>query len=150
MLARLAQAAEAWPRSPEVGQSLLELFSRSTDAEVQRSILFAAAKTQWPVRQALILAALKTSSGSVLGVALDAAAAHPDASYLPAIGELLAEEPDPRPQLIDAVGAVGDSQAVGQLVAWLDREKNSALRMKLIMAINRIPGETSARVLSDL
>jgi|GEM_PF-661372 HEAT repeat protein len=150
VLARLAQAAEAWPRSPEVGQSLLELFSRSTDAEVQRSILFAAAKSQWPVRQALILAALKGSSGSVLGVALDAAAAHPDASYLPAIRELLAEEPDPSPQLIDAIGAVGDSQAVGQLVAWLDREKNPALRMKLIMAINRIPGETSGRVLSDL
>ena len=150
VLDRLAQAAEAWPRSPEVGQALMELFSRSTDAEVQRSILFAAAKTQWPVRQALILAALKQSSGSVLGVALDAAAAHPDASYLPAIGELLAEEPDPSPQLIDAIGAVGNSQAVGQLVAWLDREKNPALRMKLIMAINRIPGETSARVLSDL
>jgi HEAT repeat protein len=150
VLARLAQAAEAWPRSPEVGQALMELFSRSTDAEVQRSILFAAAKSQWPVRQALILAALKGSSGSVLGVALDAAAAHPDASYLPAIRELLAEEPDPSPQLIDAIGAVGDSQAVGQLVTWLDREKNPALRMKLIMAINRIPGETSGRVLSDL
>jgi len=63
---------------------------------------------------------------------------------------LLAEQPDPSPQLIDAVGAVGDSDAIGQLVGWLKREKNPALRLKLILAINRIPGNVADRVLADL
>jgi hypothetical protein len=98
----------------------------------------------------LIRRAIETSNGGVLGAALEAASVHPDASLLPAVKELLAEQPDPSPQLIDAVAAVGDSDAIGQLVGWLKREKNPALRLKLILAINRIPGEVADRVLADL
>lgn len=150
VLAKLAVAAEAWPQSPEVSQSMLELFNRSTDAEVQRSILFAVVNTRWPDRQAMIRQALEISSGGVLGAALDAASVHPDDSYRPAIRSLLVEQPEPLPQLIDAVGAVGDAESIPQLLGWLKQEKNSAVRMKLIMAINRIPGEGSGRVLADL
>ena len=150
VLAKLPQAAEAWPQSPEVGQAMGELFERSTDAEVRRSILFAVSNTQWPGRLDLIRRAIETANGGVLGAALEAASVHPDASLLPAVKELLAEQPDSSPQLIDAVGAVGDSDAIGQLVGWLKREKNVALRLKLILAINRIPGNVADRVLADL
>ena len=148
--AKLAAAAEAWPQSPEVSQAMLERFTRSTDPEVRRSILFAVVNTRWPDRQAMIRQALETSSGGELGAALDAASVHPDDSYRAAIRNLLAEQPEPLPQLIDAVGAVGDAASIPHLLGWLKQEKNPAVRMKLIMAMNRIPGEASARVLSDL
>jgi hypothetical protein len=150
VLAKLAEAAEAWPQSREAWRALMELFERSPDPAVKRSILFAVANTAWPERHLLIRQALEHTTGGVLGAALDAAAVHPDASYLPAIRELLAERPDASPQLIDAVGAAGDSAALGQLLTWLSREKNPALRMKLILAIDRIPGEVSDRILTDL
>lgn len=150
VLARLAGAAEAWPQSPEVAQSMQDLFDRSTDAEVRRSILFAVTNTQWPGRLDLIRRAIETSNGGVLGAALEAASVHPDASLLAAVKELLAEQPDPSPQLIDAVGAVGDAESIPQLLAWLKREKNPAVRMKIILAINRIPGDASARLLTEL
>jgi hypothetical protein len=150
VLAKLAEAGEAWPRSREVGQALSEAFGRTADPEAKRSILFAVANTEWPDRQALIRQTLEHAAGGVLGAALDAAAVHPDASYLPAIRELLAERPDASPQLIDAIGAAGDTAALGQLLDWLSREKNPALRMKLILAIDRVPGEVSDRILTDL
>jgi HEAT repeat protein len=127
-----------------------ELLLRSTDAEVRRSIMFAVANTRWPDRQAMIRQTLEAATGGVLGAALDAAAVHPDASFLPAIRELLAEEPDASPQLIDAVGAVGDAESIPQLLGWLKRERNPAVRMKIILAINRIPGDAAARVLTEL
>ncbi len=150
VLAKLAAAAEAWPESKEVSRAMLELFRRSPDAEVQRSILLAVANTRWPDRQVMIQESLEKATGGVLGAALDAAAVHPSASLLPAIKALLAEQPDPSPQLIDAVGAVGDSETLGHLLGWLKREKNPAVRMKSILAINRIPGEGTARVMADL
>jgi hypothetical protein len=150
VLAKLAEAAEAWPASREVGQAMMELFHRSTDAEVRRSILFAVANTRWPDRQAMIRHALETASGGVLGAALDAASIHPDDSYRPAIRTLLAEQPQPLPQLIDAVGAVGDVDMMPHLLGWLEQEKNPAVRMKIILAINCIPGEATARTLTDL
>lgn len=150
VLAKLAQAAEAWPESREVGRAMNELLLRSTDAEVRRSIMFAVANTRWPDRHAMILATLQKATGGVLGAALDAVSVHPDASYRPAIAELLAEEPEAQPQLIDAVGAVGDPESLTTLLAWLKREKNPAVRMKIILAINRIPGEATSRVLSEM
>jgi len=150
VLAKVAEAGEAWPESSEVSRAMLELFQRSGEAEVRRSILLAVANTRWPDRQMMIREALEKATGGVLGAALDAAAVHPDASLLPAIKELLAEQPDPSPQLIDAVGAVGDAEAIGHLLGWLKREKNPAVRMKAILAINRLPGEAADRVLSDL
>jgi len=150
VLAALAAAAEAWPDSEEASAAMRDVFLRSTDPGVQRSILLAVANTRWPDRQVMIRQALETSTGSVLGAALDAAAVHPDASLLPAIRELLAEQPEPSPQLIDAVGATADAAALGPLLGWLKRERNPALRLKLILAIHRIPGDLSDRVLTDL
>lgn len=150
VLAKLAEAAEAWPESDEVSRAMLELYGRSEDAEVRRSILLAVGNSRWPDRHAIIRQALEKATGGVLGAALDAAAAHPDASLLPAVKELLAEDPDPSPQLIDAVGAVGDADAIGRLLGWLKREKNLAVRMKTILAINRIPGAAADRALADL
>jgi HEAT repeat protein len=150
VLAKLSEAAEAWPESQEVGRAMNELVLRSADADVQRSIMFAVANTSWPDRQAMILATLLKAKGGALGTALDAASVHPDASFLPAIKQLLAEEPEASPQLIDAVGAVGDAESIPPLLAWLKREKNTAVRMKIIMAINRIPGDAAARVLTEL
>jgi hypothetical protein len=150
VLATLAQAAEAWPESEEVGGAMKDLLLRSADADVQRSIMFAVANTRWSDRQAMILPTLHKAEGGVLGAALDAVAVHPDASHRPVIMELLAEEPKASPQLIDAVGAVGDAESIPQLLVWLKRERNPAVRMKIILAINRIPGDASARVLTEL
>jgi hypothetical protein len=150
VLVKLAEVAEAWPQSADVGRAMSELFHRSGEAGVQRSILLAVANTRWPDRHALIRQALEKATGGVLGAALEATAVHPDASLLPSIAELLAERPDASPQLIDAAGAVGGPAAIGSLLGWLKKEKNPAVRMKMILAINHIPGEVSDRVLTDL
>lgn len=150
VLAKLAAAAEAWPQDSRVGQAMLELFGRTKDADVQRSILFSVINTRWPERGAILLNALNEPADGVLGVALEAVAIHPSPELTAPVLTLLSEQKDPQPQLIDALGALAATESVPQFLSWLEKEKNPALRLKLIIALNRIPGEASSRALVEL
>lgn len=147
VLAKLAAAAEAWPENATVGQAMLDLFKQTQDADVQRSILFAVINTRWPNREAILLQALTEPTDGVLGVALEAASFHPSPNLLPPVQAFFAEQVEPQAQLIDAVGALHDAEAVPKLRAWLEKERNPAVRLKLLIALSQIPGKASDEIL---
>ncbi len=148
--AKLAAAAEAWPEEARVGQAMLDLFRRTTDAAVRRAILFSVAATHWPQRAQLILLGFDTSGDGVLGVALQAVAAHPLPELAPRTLAMLDDFRDAQPMLIDAVGALANPKATPALLRWLERERNVAVRLKLALALEKIPGEDSARALAGM
>jgi hypothetical protein len=155
VLLKLAAAAEAWPEDARLGEAMMELFIRwsaatSHRAILCRAILFSVAKTRWPQRGQIILRAFDTPDDGVMGVALQAVAAHPLAELAPRTLALLDAYQDAQPHLIDAVGALADPKATPQLLRWLERERNVAVRLKLALALEKIPGEASGRALSDL
>jgi hypothetical protein len=150
VLIKLAAAAEAWPDDEQLGQAMLDLFKRNSSAEVRRAILFSTAKTKWPQRATLILAAFEAPDQGVLGVALQAVAAYPLPDFVSPTLALLQAEKEPSPHLIDAAGALGDQRATPKLLAWLKQERNVALRIKLALALEKIPGVDSGRALTDM
>lgn len=155
VLLKLAAAAEAWPEDASVGRAMLDLFVRSSTAASHRgilcrAILFSVAKTHWPQRGQIILRAFDTPDDGVMGVALQAVAAHPLPELAPRTLALLDAYKEPQPHLIDAVGGLADPRATPQLLRWLERERNVAVRLKLVLALEKIPGEASGRALSDL
>jgi hypothetical protein len=146
----VATAAESWSNDPTVGQAMLDLFGRVEDATTQRNILFAAGKTRWPQRGALIQRGLASQGNGVAGVALEAVAAHPLPVLAPAVLALLESQKEAQPNLIDAAGALGDARALPTLLRWLASERNLALQLKLASALQNIPGDASAAALADL
>ena len=147
---KLAAAAEAWPEEARVGQAMFELFRRTNDAGVRRAILFSVAGTRWPQRAAMILAGFDTPADGVLGVALQAVAAHPLPELAPRTLAMLEEFRDAQPMLIDAVGALANPAATPALLRWLERERNVAVRLKLALALEIIPGAASASALAAM
>ncbi|MGB8356018.1 MAG: hypothetical protein WCD79_19120 [Chthoniobacteraceae bacterium] len=150
VLAKLAATAEAWPDEPRVGQAMLDLFARVPDAAMRRSILFSVAKTRWPQQEKIILRAFDAPDDGVLSVALQAIVAHPIPELATSVVTRLNAEKEPQPQLIDAAGALADPRAVPQLLRWLERERNAAMRFKLALALEKIPGDGSGRALTNL
>ncbi len=150
VLAKAGPAAESWMEEPQIGQAMLALFTRVSDALTQRNILFAVAKTRWPQRGQIIQRGLEATGNGVLGVALEAIAAHPLPELAPATLALLEAQKEIQPSLIDAAGALGDPHALPTLLRWLSREKNMALQLKLALALEKIPGAESSRALADL
>jgi hypothetical protein len=148
--AKLAAAAEAWPDEARVGQAMLELFRRTADAGVRRAILFSVAGTRWPQRADIILSAFDTPADGVLGVALQAVSAHPLPVLAPRTLAMLDDFRDAQPMLIDAVGALANPAATPALLRWLASERNVAVRLKLALALERIPGDASARALATM
>ncbi len=148
--AKLAAAAEAWPEEERVGQAMLGLFRRSTDAAVRRAILFSVISTRWPQRAELILLGFDVSADGVLGVALQAVTAHPLPELTPRTLAMLDDFREAQPMLIDAVGALANPKATPALLRWLERERNVAVRLKLTLALEKIPGEDSARALAGM
>ena len=150
VLEKIGPAAEAWFDEPKVGQVMLDLFTRIPDAPMQRNILFAVGKTRWPQRGEIIRRGLETNGNGVLGVALEAAATHPSPELAAIILPMLDGQKQPHPGLIDAAGALGDRRALPTLLRWLDHERNSAMQIKLALALEQIPGVESDRALSGL
>jgi len=150
VLGKVGTAAEVWLEEPQVGQAMLALFSRVPDAPTQRNILFAVAKTHWPQRAQIIQRGLEATGNGVLGVALEAVAAHPLRELAPATLAMLEAQKEAHPSLIDAAGALGDPRALPTLVRWLASERNIAIQLKLALALEKIPGEASDRALSEL
>ena len=148
--AKLAAAAEAWAAEPKVGQAMLDLFRHTTDAAVRRAILFSVAGTRWPQRAQVILLGFDAPQDGVLGVALQAVAAHPLPELAPRTLAMLDEFREAQPMLIDAVGALANPAATPALLRWLATERNVAVRLKLALALEKIPGDASARALATM
>ncbi|PAW83303.1 MAG: hypothetical protein B9S33_13975 [Pedosphaera sp. Tous-C6FEB] len=147
---KVAAAAEAWPEEARVGAAMRQLFQRTGDAGVRRAILFSVANTRWPQLAQVILAGFDAPADGVLGVALQAVAAHPLPDLAPRTLAMLDDFRDVQPMLIDAVGALANPAATPALLRWLERERNVAVRLKLALALERIPGDSTARGLATM
>lgn len=150
VLEKLTVALEAWQDSPEVGDSMLALFQRTDRDEVRRAILYTAAQARWPQRAELILRAFDSPGAGVPGVALDALAQRAIPESLPKTLALLESLEQPQPQLVDALGALGDPRAVPHLVRWLERETHAPLRLKIAWALENTPGEEAHQAILEL
>jgi len=149
VLNHLAVSAESWSADPKIGEALLALYQRTTDTEVRRSILFTVARATWPQRAAIIKAAFAAPGGGVVAVALDALAAKPIPELSDAVFELVNDNADSNPQLIDAAGAYGEARFAPTLLKWLKAEKNIAVQAKLLLALEKIPGDVTSQALAD-
>jgi HEAT repeat protein len=153
----LSEAADEYRDDPAMGEAMLRMMRRMQNAEVQASILYSAAVAGWPQRDAMIVESLEAGSGGVVGVALQAVAQKPTPAALEPALKLLeafaaaegeaANEDLPQPQLIDALGALRAGPAARALGAWLE-SPNPAVRLKIVLALERIGGEVAREALS--
>ncbi len=151
VLAKLAESAEAWSRDARAGEAMLNLFTRSADPAVRRSILFSAADATWPQRSTLLSRALRTDEdGSVRGIALQAVAPHPSKEFVEPTLAILDAVTVPEPALVDAAGALGDGRATPKLIAWLKAERNPSARLKMALALEKIADPPARAALLDL
>ena len=150
VLGSIAVTAESWPDNPQVGESMHRLFERAALGETRRAVLYAVAKTHWPQRSAILQASFDAPQDGVLAVALQAVVAHPLPEFRPHILVLLKAATEPSPYLIDAAGALADPAASPKLLEWLKKERNLALRLKLALALEKIPGAESEAALGEL
>lgn len=150
VLASLATTAESWPDDTQVGEAMHRLFKRVAIGETRRAILYAVAKTRWPQRSAIIQDSFEAPQEGVLAVALQAVVAHPLPEFGPPILDLLKTASEPSPYMIDAAGALTDPAASPKLREWLKKERNLALRLKLALALEKIPDSESEAALSEL
>ena len=134
---KIAMAAEEWHDRAEVGAAMLALFNRTTSAAVRREILFSCASATWPVRGELLMRAFDVPADGVLGAALIAMAAHPEPAALEKTLELARHTEDAQPPLIDALAAYGDGRAMRHLIRWLSKQENPAVKVKIILAIEK-------------
>ena len=144
VLVKLAAALETWPEDASAGAALLALFERVREPAVRRSVLFAAIPGRWPQRSALVLRALREDAGGVAGVALLATAARPEPAARESVLAFAAAARTAQPNLIDALGALGDPRAGEILSRWALAERNASLQLKLAQAL-RATGGADAR-----
>ncbi len=144
----IAVALQEYPASEEAGVLALEMFGRWEDPAVRRDLLLSLQETVWPQRSKMILAATRSPADGVLGVALDAVRSGLDDETRSALLKYSTE--DPWPMLVDAFGELGDEAAVEPLLRWLVSERNEAIRIKIIVALEKIGGEAAADAIAGL
>lgn len=144
----IADALGRWPREPEAGDACRRLYGRAAGDDVRRAALNAAANADWPERESLVRRALEAGDGG----ALIALAARP----VPGLNDVLLtrlkheEGPLLDPVLLDAVAVARITNAVPVVVDNLRREKNIAMRLKYIAALETIGGDGAASALVRL
>jgi len=144
----IAVALQEYPASEEAGALALEMFRRWDDPAVRRDLLLSLHETEWPQRSQMILAATQSPAEGVLGVALDAVRPGLDPETREALLKYSTE--DPWPMLVDAFGELGDEAAVAPLLRWLVSARNEAIRIKIIVALEKIGGEAAVDAISGL
>lgn len=145
---KIAAALQDYPEDDEAGTLALDLFDRWDNPAVRRDLLLSLQEAQWPQRGAMIVAATHAPADGVLGTALDAVRSGLDDDARAAILKYSAEEP--WPMLVDAFGELGDEAAVEPLSRWLPAASNDAIRTKIVVALEKIGGESAARAIAGL
>lgn len=150
VLAKCASAMQAWPHDPAAGEAELKLFDRIDDPKVRREIMHSVADTCWPQRREIIQRGFQNPDHGVLGAALQALAKKSIPEMLPQLFELLEKYDTTPPLLVDALGALADSRAAPRLIHWLKNESNPALKLKLILALEKTGGDQAAAALAEM
>ncbi len=136
---------------PEAGQAMLSLFKSCGSAGIRKKILYAAERSDWPQRSQIILAAFKHPDGGVLGAALELI---PETKIDPKTSEqvikLVQSQEESFTSLVDAAGATRDPRVVPQLHRWLNAGKNDAVRLKIVLALEKIGNGEARAILLNL
>jgi len=136
---------------PEAGQAMLSLFKSCSNPGIRKKILYAADRNEWPQRRQIILAAFKHPEDGVLGAALELI---PETKIDPKTSELVIKlvqsQKESFTSLVDAAGATRDPRVVPQLHRWLNAEKNDAVRLKIVLALEQIGNGEARAILLNL
>ena len=149
-LAELAAELGSFPADGRAGRTSLELFQRVGDAGVRQQILFSAVASNWNTRDDLIEAALASQQGSVIAVALTGIDEEASVAIREQLLAMAAAYQDGPPPLVDALGQMRAAEAVAHLVRWLRIQKNSAVRLKLVLALERIGNKRSHQAIAEI
>lgn len=149
VLAKCASALQAWPHDPAAGDAELKLFDRIDDPKVRREIMHSVADTCWPQRREIIQRGFQYPDHGVLGAALQALAKKSIPELLPQLFDMLEKYDTTPPLLVDALGTLADSRATPRLIQWLNSESNPALKLKLILALEKTGGDQAGAVMAE-
>ena len=149
VLLRMAEALGAWPEDKDAGAAAFALFQRCELPEVRRAILFSCAKAAWPQRTALILKSFQVPENGVLGTALQAVAAQAEPEIKEKTLALMSVYKTPPAPLIDALGGLKDPRAAPYLVDALKQSTNLSIRLKLILALEKVGGSATQTALLE-
>jgi hypothetical protein len=125
------------------------LFRRCENPDIRRALLFSASHSEWNERAELICKSFEKPDGGVLGVALQAVAERHEPEVAARTLELMNVYKSPPAPLIDALGGVGDVKAAPYLIAELKETKNLSIRIKIILALEKIGGADAQRALLE-
>jgi len=146
----LVTALGNYKESAEAGEAALRLFNQTVDTDVRRDILLVLQRARWPQQQELIRAGIENPEGGVLGAALDAIQGALPKDLQDLVVELASNAKKPWPNLVDALGHMGDRRAVTLITNWLRHEDNIAMRTKMVVALERIGGRAAKLVILEL
>lgn len=147
----IAHALKNYSESAEAGRVAVKLFEVSDDPGVRREIMLGAQDSRWPETDTLITMAINSPEDGVLGAAFGAVRSGNVGDELRnEIVELAMRGRDPDPALIHALGEAGDPRAVPVLERWLAVAKNAAIRVKLVLALEKVGGEEASRVIAEV
>ena len=151
VLVNAANASSEFKNKEATGNAMLALFAREQDIEVRKAILFAAESADWPQTEALLLKAFEQPGDGLLGVALGLAAEHEMSPDMKAkVLNAGVEYESLTPALIDAIGRVGNEAAAMLLAGRLPDEKNEAVRLKLLLALEKTGTEVARKTFMRL
>ncbi len=164
VLTSIAQSLGGFPASGRADEIAQAMFLRHSESSLRRRILFSALGSHWPGRDELVLQALKSSDGGLIAVALqlvESSGSPSDSNgsekspplQQPIRGQLLklaSLYKSAPPALVDALGHLGGAGAVEFIKPWLAKEKNSAFRVKMVLALQRIGGREAAAAIAEL
>src|SRR4029079_9659146 len=122
------------------GKAAAAIFQRSENAEIRRAILFSASRATWTQRAELVLKSFEKPEDGVLGAALQGVAEQREPKVAARTLDLMNVYKTPPPPLIDALGALRDTKAAPYLFAALKDAKNLSIRIKIILALEKIGG----------
>jgi len=149
VLSRIGEALGAFPREPQSGAAALRLFKHTRSPVVRREILYATAKSQWQERGEILQAALRTPEAGVLSVAMAAVTRDSPKEVREQLVLLSKQFEDTSPDLVDALGRLGDARSVPYLQVRLRAEKRAVLRAKIVLALEQIKGAVVDRLIEE-
>ena len=149
VLARIASSLASFPKDQRAGKAALELFRDNESVIVRREILYALAKSKWQVRDALILNAFRFPDSGVAGVAMSAVTSEVGPEVRERLVSISKGFKDTSPDLIDALGRLGDPRSLPYLSRCLAEEKRAVLRSKVAMALEKMKGGDTDKLIED-
>ena len=150
VLADMAAALGSFSNDERASQAAAQLFSSVTEPFVRRQILFSAIPSLWSSRQSILQSALASEQGSVVAVALTGVDQESSAATAERVLALAAVYDEGPPALIDALGRVRSPAGVPHLQRWAESQKNPAVRLKIVLALEQIGNAAAQQVIANL